>query len=265
MARNDVCFCGSGIKQKKCHPDIHNESYFAHIIKLHQQIDGAVESSTQFANLKCHKGCAECCFQNFTISSSEFYFLMYNILTEQGEKAIQEYLERGFEYWQIYERDFPESAELFRANLPSHSVPLDFFVKSEVSAPTFNRFPCVFLDLESQSCNVYRYRPHICREFGVAYTQRIELPQAYCSKTMDGKDYQAYMADISSLEEDMETTYLYKSSKYGIATDRCYPIFYFCKINYGKIDSLKAKIREFKDYSMDYCAEQKIARTISRK
>ena len=34
MGRNDLCFCGSGKKQKKCHPNINEDSVAAKIIKL---------------------------------------------------------------------------------------------------------------------------------------------------------------------------------------------------------------------------------------
>ena len=38
MGRNDLCFCGSGKKQKKCHPNINEDSVAAKIIKLYTQL-----------------------------------------------------------------------------------------------------------------------------------------------------------------------------------------------------------------------------------
>lgn len=30
MGNNNLCFCGSGIKKKKCHPDIHEKAFSPH-------------------------------------------------------------------------------------------------------------------------------------------------------------------------------------------------------------------------------------------
>ena len=43
MGRNDLCFCGSGKKQKKCHPNINEDSVAAKIIKLYTQLSKELE------------------------------------------------------------------------------------------------------------------------------------------------------------------------------------------------------------------------------
>ena len=45
MGRNDLCFCGSGKKQKKCHPNINEDSVAAKIIKLYTQLSKELEEN----------------------------------------------------------------------------------------------------------------------------------------------------------------------------------------------------------------------------
>ena len=78
MERNDRCFCGSGIKYKKCHYRINGESKLANIYRAYNEYDNACIQKGICNN--CRKGCSQCCNDYFFISESEFlqiFFLNY--------------------------------------------------------------------------------------------------------------------------------------------------------------------------------------------
>ena len=39
MSRNELCYCGSGRKRKKCHKEVHNNSYIEILSNLYQAIE----------------------------------------------------------------------------------------------------------------------------------------------------------------------------------------------------------------------------------
>ncbi|WP_080967252.1 SEC-C metal-binding domain-containing protein [Bacillus atrophaeus] len=73
LSRNDLCFCGSGKKCKKCHSDVHPDSRAANLIDMHRNIEEKVISYQEKTGFipPCHKGCYSCCFDDFSISEVE--------------------------------------------------------------------------------------------------------------------------------------------------------------------------------------------------
>lgn len=74
MGRNDLCFCGSGKKQKKCHPDIHEQSLAAKCLSLYGKIESIIKNyyNSGQQTPPCKKGCSDCCYNYFVISNIEF-------------------------------------------------------------------------------------------------------------------------------------------------------------------------------------------------
>lgn len=270
MGRNDLCFCGSGKKQKKCHNDIEPNSAFAQMILFHNKTDMFIKENTQFEKLKCKKGCSECCYQNFSVSTVEFYYIIYQIIKNQGIAKAREYVTKGYEMWCEYEKEFPENAKLLRLNTESANPNkfmemMKLIEKSVDGSPMFNKFPCPFLNVEEKCCEVYEYRPFICRHYGVGYIEKHDLPVGFCSHTIDGADYQQFMADLSEFKDNAVDMDIYYSSKYDqTAFDREYPIFYFCKITYEHFDNLEFKITERKDISKDRLSDNRLDRLMQR-
>lgn len=130
MGKNDLCFCGSGKKQKKCHSDIHEKSVVANLYRKISAIDEAVKKCTGSI---CKKGCCDCCTADFPISVDEF-FLIVNALEIGGNKA----------QLLLYRNDATEMLK---------SAPL-------------NTNRCLFVDEKDGSCKIYDVRPLICREYG---------------------------------------------------------------------------------------------------
>ena len=43
MGRNDICFCGSGLKVKKCHNGLNEDSLVGNLIKIYYELDSIVK------------------------------------------------------------------------------------------------------------------------------------------------------------------------------------------------------------------------------
>ena len=86
MGRNDLCFCGSGKKQKKCHPNINEDSVAAKIIKLYTQLSKELEENVYGKkNIKCQKGCNACCKDYFAINEVEFAVIIINYIISEED------------------------------------------------------------------------------------------------------------------------------------------------------------------------------------
>lgn len=271
MGRNDLCFCGSGKKQKKCHVDIDCNSIFAKLLSLYNKTDNIIKEKAQFNKLKCKKGCSECCYQNFDISSTEFYYIAYQIIKNYDEDKLKKYIASGYEMWREYKNKFPQNAkflEINAENLNPDSIKNSFKIieKSYSTSPFINGFPCPFLNIKEQYCEIYEYRPFICRHFGLGYLEKHDGLVAFCSNTADGIPYENYMADLRGLLDDLININAYYSEKYksGIY-DRQYPMFYFCKVTYEHFEDITRKIRERKDIPLDKFIDNRLQRSFQNK
>lgn len=140
MSVNDPCFCGSGKKQNKCHPDIHEKSIIANLMSVYEQLDQDTKERQQFSI--CKKGCAQCCSDYFQVSVVEFFMILQGLHTNGNNALLLKYIKTAQTRIQgIYlpEYDF--------ANVPN--------------------FPeCIFVDDLTNECKIYQLRPIICRLYG---------------------------------------------------------------------------------------------------
>ncbi len=130
--RNSLCFCGSGKKKKKCHPDIHEKSLFATLLKYYKEID---DEQALIDNSMCKKGCSKCCEASFSISQAEF-FMILNAL------------------------EITKDTQLFKRKA-------DEFIANQ-GFEIGNR--CIFVDDATGACRIYEVRPLICRQYGYINT-----------------------------------------------------------------------------------------------
>lgn len=138
MSSNDLCFCGSGKKHKKCHSDINPNSAMANLLYAYHKIE---EERKSIQNTVCTKGCSECCSDYFQISAVEFFTILRHL--------------------KIYSSDDIEEiialATKNTANMPMLSN--DFYNIKNFS-------PCIFLDDRHGECKIYEVRPIMCRIYG---------------------------------------------------------------------------------------------------
>lgn len=134
MSRNDLCFCGSGKKQKKCHADVNEKSVIANLLYLFNQLD---TENQKCLNEICHNGCGDCCVDDFKISSVEFFCILHYLIDNNKINIINEAIDRSKE---------------------KHN-----------NNDTGNK--CVFYNELHNNCNIYPVRPITCRKYG--YDARI--------------------------------------------------------------------------------------------
>jgi len=112
MGRNDLCFCGSGKKIKKCHPDINEQSIAARLLRLYNEIDHSVDIYYQNTNhtAPCSKGCAECCYSDFPLSDIEFNLIIYEI-RKWNRTEIESLIQRATILWERVNEKYPDFSE----------------------------------------------------------------------------------------------------------------------------------------------------------
>lgn len=80
MKCNDLCFCGSGKKHKKCHFDINPSSKLADIYRAYKEFDKYAKNNNIYNN--CISGCYRCCKGvRFFITENEFMIILDYIMT----------------------------------------------------------------------------------------------------------------------------------------------------------------------------------------
>jgi len=169
MGRNDPCFCGSGKKLKKCHPDIHEESFAAETYRLYAEIDRCIQEHYKDKNIDipCFKGCYACCYDAFLISDIEFSIIAYEMRKWEKEK-IDNIAEKAKKYWEEFRKTEPEISRTFEEVMETADI--NYIDAANVLELKRLPYPCVFLD-ENNKCSIYNFRPVVCRLQGTAYIQ----------------------------------------------------------------------------------------------
>lgn len=279
MGRNDMCFCGSGKKQKKCHSDIVADSVFANVIDLYNRMDQAIADGAQRDKIPCSKGCNECCRQHFTISTAEFYYIVDRIIETKGIDVLNGYMLRGIGQWVEYKVKQPDMAKRYMKNLDGYAneEKLNTILVDALNAPELFEEECIFVG-EDGGCDIYEYRPSICRAHGctnlfnedemhMLSKLRQEGQQydiRFCSKSsyMEIKDY---IANIDEIKKEMLDLSNHFSSKHNMGmTEREYPIMYFMKIIYENRETLMNKINEYKRLTKEECINRRADRVLAR-
>lgn len=262
--RNEPCFCGSGIKTKKCHKDIESNSAFAQLIQLHQEIDKEIR--TNKGAVLCKNGCASCCYEPFSISSSEFFFIMNHIIEKYGEEKAREINKKGFDIWKEVEENHPKLASQLKENIDGieGSDTLFKLVYDSVDGSAGLKYPCPFLDEKSQSCTVYEVRPLVCRSYGVGYFEKMNQPFSLCGHIQNGLEYQKNMADLTEYKDIVENWTRIPTKDYGVVYDRPYPVFYFMKIQEQNWAVTIRKIKDLKQFSLETNTVNKVTRAKNR-
>lgn len=196
MARNDPCFCGSGKKQKKCHPEIHEKSIGARLLKIYNTLDQEIQTyyANHCENNICIKGCNECCYTDFSLSTIEFDLITYEI-RRKSKPQIEEIINRAEKLWDIIKTKYPEYIDLLEEDSTDR---IDVYYKSMQIDTKQEDFKCPFLD-NSGACIIYDVRPIICRTYGVAYYDR-KLPNhgiTICSKIGDSLAATSWQANLT--------------------------------------------------------------------
>lgn len=236
MGRNDLCFCGSGKKHKRCHDNIKSESIIARLYRFYMTIDNEIEAQKREKKLKftCKKGCSECCSQYFVISESEFIVIIDYLMRNWEYQKIDDIIRVCKEQWTTIQDQFPLFAQKLEEFIGGKSV--DIFLYNYLHTPLKLPFPCVFLDRESKVCMIYKVRPLICRVHGVSVVD-IDNDNEVCSKIPSLLSKQNELVDLHHLKEDISSFIFIRKGK-KVILRRPYPIFYFINMVFENVSDV---------------------------
>uniref|UniRef100_UPI003F499198 YkgJ family cysteine cluster protein n=1 Tax=Bacillus multifaciens TaxID=3068506 RepID=UPI003F499198 len=240
MGRNNVCFCGSGKKQKKCHSNVEQNSYVANLYKKYSEIDNIIsdyrDKHKEFENHPCGKGCYNCCYDVFSISMLEFELLLEE-LRNIGLEFAEKVFEKSLKYLEVLRTINPN---LYNRLEEDVTLQKDVALKDVTLYSQTERFPfsCPMLDDSKGSCLVYNKRPMVCRLFGTTHDS--------FSVTLDSRDESSICEHIPSAEDnvmqtpEVDISYLrinnMLETKYSgeRLLPREYPIVYWFKVYHDK-------------------------------
>lgn len=207
MERNDRCFCGSGIKYKKCHYRINGESKLANIYRAYNEYNNACIQKGICNN--CRKGCSQCCNDYFFISESEFLQILEELIYRKIN--INDYISKAKAVKKHIEKFHPEIIKKLNKFMPKSVDNIDeSFFKDSINPPDLPA--CIFLD--NNKCSIYNVRPSICRGYGTTEKCRIIKNKKY-----DFEEKYKMYNEASIISHSGDTT---KS-----ILKRTYPLFYW--------------------------------------
>lgn len=191
MARNDLCVCGSGIKQKHCHSTIADGSALMGLWQKYTALEAEIEKQRRANNtcFVCKQGCTDCCSDYFYISLLEFIAIKHHMLTFGNDDFLKSRAKAMAQYSWLQQMHPDEYKRL--ENLPSLQEMYDDHAIIE------RAMPCPLLK-ENGDCAAYVCRPFICRLHGISSAYTI------CGRVETKLNNSLFKPTLSSLLVDIE-------------------------------------------------------------
>lgn len=168
--RNDPCFCGSGLKYKKCcgrQFPIHPDSLIGRLIRLYRTIDNIAVEIKNSRKLPCRLGCSQCCRTMFDISAIEFNYIKYG-LSHYPTKYLFRLKRNVFSVGKHVAEKYPKVFQDINVQEPPTLTRVEYellAIYREQVLLEVGEIPCPFLD--DNICTIYQYRPFVCRVTGI--------------------------------------------------------------------------------------------------
>lgn len=197
-SRNDLCFCGSGKKYKKCHSDINPNSLIAHQYRIMHLLDEEIKKCPYTV---CQKGCSNCCTDDFDVSVTEFFTILNYLKIHCNDEQLE--------------------------NICKMSKMKISGISSNEKTVAFSR--CIFLNEHSNLCDIYEVRPIICRKYG--YYKNA----TYCIKvTSDTKASTSLITNTEVNTSDNILSFTCPNNK--VLFQKCHPLIYwFSRVEQGNL------------------------------
>ena len=219
LGRNDPCFCGSGKKYKKCHPDINPDSLIADLIRFYQKMDSRILEGK--ANGKCNtckESCNTCCNHYFAVSSTEFDYITYEYTKRYGVKKWQELLTKAKVKWEKFREHNKETAAYEEDMREGGKDVFDCTVKAVSKCNTTHEdSPCLFLN-EDGKCSIYDIRPFICRFQGYfKYDDSYEnMESTICEVLGKYKEHKESLLQSEDIMDENATFIFIQNDEYSV-------------------------------------------------
>lgn len=114
------------IKKVGYYMNVHPESIMNWLLKYYADIQKDFDNSP---NSVCHKGCCDCCTNDFEISITEYFMILKFLGIKYGDDYIKQY--------------------------------------SDIAKKSMSSSKCIFVDCTNGACSIYEVRPLICRKYGL--------------------------------------------------------------------------------------------------
>jgi len=224
MSRNDLCFCGSGLKIKKCHADIHPNSRAARLIQVFKELDDRIHRHYEGQEIKppCKPGCTECCHQYFPVSLTEYGMILYE-MREWSEEEKDRVLEKARIYTEKFMTNYPQIYDY----LEQDSTGDTDILKMVKNLPDEHKLPCIFLEDDSGKCKVYNVRPVICRVHGISHYTKYG-DNEICTVIGLESSAKSWMPDFTCIIDNQQYKFesVYIPSLNQLIKEKEYPLFY---------------------------------------
>lgn len=162
MSRNDKCFCGSGLKIKKCHKNLNERSIIARMLSLYNKIDEILSENIEF---KCKNNCCECCSDYFYISEEEFLVILNYMEDKFNMEEIQYIKEKSIQYMEYIKNNYNEEYKALNTVILEKNIKGNDKSLIKKLMPDSNiKIKCIYLS--DGKCSIYKVRPIICRIYG---------------------------------------------------------------------------------------------------
>lgn len=225
MGRNDLCFCNSGKKKKKCHPEVHEESQAACKLEIYGKLQEEQDIHDKISEgiSLCAEGCTDCCHDYFTIQDIEFDLIL-DELSKWDEDKLNNLINRVKEYWTKLVDEQPMVNRLLE-NISNAEINE---INSKIEKTSF---PCVFLNEDSGLCQIYNIRPFKCRVFGKTYYQEEQGAMAIaCQKygrILDDDNFNIFFFDVTKILDKNTDLAIIQDKKQNIAMlELQYPLIF---------------------------------------
>lgn len=237
MSRNTPCICGSGIKQKKCHPDITESSLAGITLALYAKADRLIAEHGNKNEQTCTAGCSECCHRMFSLTNVEFK-LICREMKAWNDEQMEETKDNVLFLWKNIEQIEPE---LFKNLTTTASGRMEHLLdeQDQLILQSYS-WPCPLLSPETHTCLVYNARPFICRCYGSSYY--LEGDFETCEKLGNNNDLKDRVVDLTELWKS-EYPHLFITFRNGnILRQRNYPLVYLLKIYFEYLEQKRGQI-----------------------
>ncbi|MEG2234049.1 MAG: SEC-C metal-binding domain-containing protein [Oscillospiraceae bacterium] len=224
MERNDLCFCGSGLKFKSCCADVYKSSILIDLGVKYQKLDASLKAAEESQDITyiCNKGCSSCCSEYFYVSLLEYIYIKHSLLKNNPQlfASLCQKAKIQLERMKTYSK--PEYDKL-----SSKSTDSSIF-EDKLNISRFE--PCIFLSVNG-SCEVYQARPFICRLYGCTIEHNIcEKIRHACTDAADNcfkfdlaKKHLTAFSTGGDFWQDIDYFRVNKKTKIV----RPYPLFYW--------------------------------------
>ncbi len=238
MGRNDLCFCGSGKKIKKCHNSINENSIIAELYRKYNKIDKSISIPKDYP---CKKGCDNCCYDYFYVSQIEFFCIYNYILLNNGYEYLYKTIQKSIDTIEYLKKNYNDEYVKLGSHIENQNAFDDTNIKSL-------NIPCIFLN--NNMCDIYPVRPSMCRCFGTVkfFSQKCNKCKNYLLTNNITLAKLNYDTLINNIDE-------FKYHNIILRT-RPFPLFYFFAMqsmllnkNEGYIISINGTINQFIDYA----------------